>query len=344
MCINHTLLFKTAKYLFNSYQNTTYQNFTSVLQLKFMAANGAINITNITVKENGTAKPTEDFLNISVIDDADGDGLYDTGETKYNTSAQITDNGSVRIEVPNLYVNDTKNVLIAINTTTPTTGRTLVFEVNQTLGVGYNATGNVSLQTPYSTKNVTSPGTTISNSITIKSGFPIILGEGWNLISTPLMPTNNATSEVVSDIAANLESVWAYRYNETAGKFEWLVYTPGEGYDTLNYMDAGWGYWVNMKNPDTLVIEGTFFPTGGEEVPPTYDVYTGWNLIGFHSLEDKNASVYLANLKDSSGTATWSTLYKYPHGGPYEQILADEKMERGYGYWLSMRANGTIIP
>jgi len=323
--------------------NTTV-NFTSILQLKFTAANGAIDIANITVKENGTAVNGTDFTLLSVIDDADNDGVYDTGETKYNTTAALSDdNGTARIEVPNLYVDGTKNVLITINTTTPTTDRTLVFEVNQTLGVGYNATGNVSLQTSYSTKNVTSPGTTISNSITIVAGFPITLGNGWNLISTPLMPTNNAMSTVISDISSNLESVWAYRYNETAGNFEWLVHTPGAGYDTLNYMDAGWGYWMNMNNADTLVIDGTFFPTG-EEVPPTYKVYEGWNLIGFHSLTNKNASVYLANLKDSSGAATWSTLYRYPHGGPYDQITADEQMTRGDGHWVSMRADGTIIP
>ena len=169
--------------------------------------------------------------------------------------------------------------------------------------------------------------------------IPLYASSGWNLISTPLTPLNDSIENVTANISANLTSVWAYRYNDTSGSMEWRSYTPGDGFDKLNNFEAGWGYWVRMTSNGTLTIKGTFLPIGGEGDLPEYKVYTGWNLIGFHSKTNELASTYLTTKLGDD----W-TLYKYPFGGDYVQILAAQDMERGYGYWLHRNANGTILP
>ena len=209
----------------------------------------------------------------------------------------------------------------------------------------YTTTGNYTV-----TLNVTdcvgNNGTdTLLVSVTQETfDIQLVHSSGWNLISTPLMPLNDSIENVTANIAANLTAVWAYRYNSTSGSMEWLSYSPAPASDTLHHIEAGWGYWVSVTSDDTLTIKGTFFPTGTTP-PPTYDVYTGWNLIGFHSQANKNASIYLSNLYSTQGAPLWSTLYKYTAPiGPYVSIGENVLMTKGDGHWLSMKVNGTITP
>jgi len=407
----------------------------AVLNLSFNATRGAIDIENITLMENGTANVNYsagagsdyDITNVSVWMD----------DTAYNTTANFTaENGSLIIETttPQLVISSSKIVTIKVNTTgNLTAGETLFFEVNQTLGVGYNATGNVS---SYTNLNYTLNGT-INNTMTAAkvppnitaivptdttpsdeidatrtfkvnvsqavnvsweingtvvqtnssvaantwcnytntsakkgvwnvsavvsnvngtdmqtwiwtvSEFSISLSSGWNLISLPIMPDNDAIESVTADIQDNLDTrygIWAYNASPALPEADrWSAYKPGAPAD-LTKMTAGKGYWVRMNVSDTLIPEGTFFPVG-REAPPTYKVYTGWNLIGFHATANKNASDYLSNLYSTEGAKLWSTLYKYTApDGPYVWVGESDNMERGYGYWLSMKTDGEIIP
>ena len=310
-------------------------NYRGVLQLIFNAPNGPINVDNITVKENGTATPSTDFTNISIINDTDGDGKYDSGEVFYNSTAWITsDNGVVVINTSGLVVNGTYTILVAVNTTgNISAGDILRFEVNQTLGVGYNATGNVSRLTPYSINNGT-----INNSITVSGGFGIDLIAGWNLISLPLIPNNDSIENVTSEIRGNIApntSIWWY---DTLNS-KWKSYNPEKPVNTLTKMTAGedgvavYSYWINMAQRDTLVVNGSFWYP--KQIPPTYPVYTGWNMIGFHSKTNINASEYLAGL-------TWTSMYQYQNE-EYTRISPSDTMYRGYGYWLYVPSNGTIV-
>ncbi|MDI6889065.1 MAG: DNRLRE domain-containing protein [Methanocellales archaeon] len=172
-------------------------------------------------------------------------------------------------------------------------------------------------------------------SFTVKATYyEIALELGWNLISLPVIPENSSIEAVLEGVP-NVVSVWAY----DAASETWYVYSSVDAANTLTEMKDGIGYWVMMDGSAYLVVRGvTMYP--GAQVPPSYPVYEGWNLIGFKSTEEMPAEEYLASV--------WSLFEKpwtYPIGyDPGEGFYTTKYMAPGQGYWLYMAKDGVIIP
>jgi len=315
------------------YNDTAATN-VEVLKLNFSAPIGAINITNITLTENGTATikdPSRGIQNVSVW----------FNDVQYNnTEGWPTENGTLVLELNHsglgLIVDGAANpVTIKVNTTTSIeTNQTIRFKLNRSFGTGYNATCNASLQTPYS--NETGE---INNTITVQAKevvTKIQLYEGWNLISLWLVPSNTSIEAVTSEIAGNYDSIWAY---DGCDK-DWDSYKSGWPSD-LTTMTAGWGYWINVTTACNLSVDGTFLPSGANVTMPTYRVCEGWNLIGFHSEnETVNASTYLSGVTWKEPMYKWNAQTK-----SYEYIRPSTTLVRGEGYWLIVtETEATIYP
>ena len=308
--------------------------YVEVLKLNFNATRGPIDIMNITLREEGTAKvsaPNRGVKNISVWMDG----------TAYNTTAVFTvENGTLIINTttPQLVVDGLKTITIKVNTTKNLTVReTLFFEVNRSLGTGYNATCNESRKTPYSIETGE-----INNTITV--GVPPIpveqigLDVDWNLISLWLIPDNTSIDAVTADIQDNLYGVYYYdAYTRT-----WKAYFPDWGVagSNLKTMTAGLGYWIKMDAVDTLPVRGYFAPPG-PVTPPSYSIYEGWNLIGFHSeREDITARTYFG----TQGTH-WRSIFKWNNQtDSYTSVKPTTILNQGEGYWLAALKNYTVYP
>jgi hypothetical protein len=135
----------------------------------------------------------------------------------------------------------------------------------------------------------------------------------------------------------NVDGVYIY----DALNATWVYNVSGHG--DLTNITAGKGYWFQMNASETLTIHGSFLPAG--ETPPTYPVYTGWNLIGFHSLSADIPYDYLSNVRGNYA----SKMYGYKNGAWVTVNNADvsdgaDELEPGYGYWLYMQQNGIITP
>jgi hypothetical protein len=167
--------------------------------------------------------------------------------------------------------------------------------------------------------------------------YDIGLVPGWNLISLPLIPTNDSIQNVTAGIQNKINTSYGIWYYGSSTP-KWFSYTPGGSFD-LTKMQAGKGYWIYMDSSTTLTVTGSFLPA--RALPPEYSVYTGWNLIGIHAQTDKTASDYLANL-GIYGTG-WSSLFKYT-AGQYASISSTGTMDLGNGFWLYAPRNGTLIP
>jgi len=89
-----------------------------------------------------------------------------------------------------------------------------------------------------------------------------------------------------------------------------------------------------MNAADTLIVEGVELPLP-PEVPPTYTVFEGWNLIGFKSCTPRTASDYLAAI-----VGKWTVMYD----GQGQRVWLGDYMEPGCGYWLAANNPGTIYP
>jgi len=182
------------------------------------------------------------------------------------------------------------------------------------------------------------------------TGVEIDLVVGWNLISLPLIPDDADISEVISATTLASEDVsnvvMVRAYDPATGEFPY--HTPATGSGELTVMEDGVGYWVFMNEADTLTITGRQWPTPPMELPSSYDVVVGWNLIGFRSMvempdydvvEEGVEVGYLANI-----AGTYPVLWSYDaFAGAYSNVK-NGLMEVGHGFWIWMTEPGTIVP
>jgi len=170
------------------------------------------------------------------------------------------------------------------------------------------------------------------------TAYNLDLEEGWNLISLPLIPDDEDIATILADITDNVSQVRTFLY-ESGGLVEY-VWMEGGLVGALDEMVDGQGYWIEMTLAKTLVINGSEQPSPGGAMP-AYDVYEGWNLIGFKSVGTDTATDYLGSVVD-----TMQRLYGYNAVGDYYITLQDDDgdLEPGQGYWLAVSADGTIYP
>ncbi len=149
---------------------------------------------------------------------------------------------------------------------------------------------------------------------------------GWNLISLPLVPTNNDTSAVLSTMSGNYSAV--YRYNAETKEFEDV---------TTGTMDPGIGYFVNVTTTCTWSYEGT---------PPytsmSIDLKQGLNMIGWLNCSKQISGNLTSIAGKYNYNARWNAGYEVyePHA---PEIFNDfEMMDRGNGYWIAAKEDCTL--
>jgi len=175
----------------------------------------------------------------------------------------------------------------------------------------------------------------IPATVTVEQGVfekeSIDLVEGWNLISLPLIPLDSDIEVVLAGIMDDVISVWYW-----AGS--WDTFVPDAPSD-LQKMEDGKAYWINMEAAQTLNLAGTEMPKGAE-LPPTYDVVAGWNMVGVKATNNVTAADYLYGtdyvriygFKDGA----WFTIPGPNYNTP--------EMVPGLGYWVAFTEPGTIYP
>jgi hypothetical protein len=174
------------------------------------------------------------------------------------------------------------------------------------------------------------------NLTTMKPG-PIIanftvLKEGWNLISTPLEPSEESITKLLESLEGLYDNVmW---FNDTAGHQEWGHYhvdkTPNADLFGPNLTS---GIWVNITAAgDTIFYHNGTLPVQNQSVI----IYPGWNLVGYPSLTERNLSAALYNLNLGSDIeSVWT--YDAESGG-WIKLKGSDQMRIGQGYWMYSKA------
>ncbi|KAF1078714.1 NosD domain-containing protein [Methanogenium sp. MK-MG] len=168
----------------------------------------------------------------------------------------------------------------------------------------------------------------------VEGDMTLSLRDGWNFVSTPknLAPGNN-TVAIFGDVDSAGHSVYAYSPEES-----WQQMT---GTDTISPLDGIWLY-----SNGTASVSFTF-DTETLETPPVKRLTTGWNAVGFSDTTAAPAKDALISVKDhwaillgfDSGTQAYTTSVINGAGNSH----ADTRdMQPGDGYWLFMRADGTL--
>ena len=184
--------------------------------------------------------------------------------------------------------------------------------------------------------------------IFVVNRFTVNLRPGWNLVSTPLILKDADMDAVLSHLVIHdtVKAVVTAK-NENAGEpdvYTWQQWIPG---DAMTF-EHGQGYWINMKAADSLTFVGAW-KSVGPVTPPEYQVYEGWNLIGYthwgqptaHWIGDKLVADYLGMPLAPSVEAMW----RYDAWSEtYVPVNLMDTMIKGVGYWLASSDGGSINP
>jgi len=182
-------------------------------------------------------------------------------------------------------------------------------------------------------------GPAVSTIILVPKGtwYPIVLHEGWNLVSLPLIPNNTATSSIYSLIlkqgAAGVTVT--YGFDNTAKS--WIM--------NPTTMADGKGYWIYMKAYDVLIVQGLPTPEP-PALPTTYHLPAGWCLAGFTETTSMEADVYLESLEPGSyfrwlyvwdaAAQSWTMVDTRPES---TDLLAP-----GQAFWIYLYQDQDLIP
>jgi hypothetical protein len=150
------------------------------------------------------------------------------------------------------------------------------------------------------------------------------LNTGWNLKSMYKEPEVTDISTVLGSISDKVISVWAYVNGQ------WQVYDPANpGFSDLTVMEAGKGYWINMREDAILNISGS--------VPSNpIAISIGWNLVGYNSGTVQDIAEALTSI-EGQYISVWAYIdgqwQVYDPANPgFSDLLL---MEPGYGYWIN---------
>jgi parallel beta-helix repeat protein len=152
------------------------------------------------------------------------------------------------------------------------------------------------------------------------------LSEGVNLISVPLVQSNESLQTVLQTVS--YDNVWSYDpINQ-----EWKSVMKSKPHGgTLQHLNLTMALWINVTEKSNLTVAGI--------VPmlTVLQLWPGWNLVGFPSF---NSTYAVGNLKAETGT-TRVEAFDQLNPPYFLKSLADgDTLQTGYGCWIRM---GTAV-
>jgi len=167
----------------------------------------------------------------------------------------------------------------------------------------------------------------------------IPLHEGWNLVSMAVRPVDTAIEYVLSNIAGQYRTVYAWRNGE------WHLYDPAAiPPGTLTALDETHGFWIDMIGPATLNIVGKHLVQ-----PSAVPLDPGWNLIGYPGWTGRALPDALSHF----GVSSFTLVYGYGIDGPTAWLRYDPlapawsnslaEMAPGSGYWVRVEEEATWL-
>jgi hypothetical protein len=158
--------------------------------------------------------------------------------------------------------------------------------------------------------------------------FSMVLKQGWNLISIPLVQSDTSLSSVLRSIQGKYDAV---QWNDiTDSKKPWKHHKIGKPYgNDLFEINVTMGFWIHITPPgNTIFLYNGTQPT----VNQTIQLYEGWNLVGYPSLTSYNRTKGLNNL--TFGTEV-DAIWTYEAATQkWKEFDPSDYFELGRGYWM----------
>ncbi|MFC1969202.1 hypothetical protein ACFLVF_01770 [Chloroflexota bacterium] len=166
-------------------------------------------------------------------------------------------------------------------------------------------------------------------------GWCCQLDDGVNLISLPLIPTTSDPAVMLATVDFSQAAMYV------ADGEDWWYYNDAAPSDPEFLFADGQGYFIIMDTAGELCFDGYEISAPGEVgMPPSYDVVTGWNLVGFKSTTPKLPSEYLAGI-----AGKYVMIYGFADGAYFiAGSPGHEYLQPCQGYWVAVVDAGTIYP
>ncbi len=159
--------------------------------------------------------------------------------------------------------------------------------------------------------------------------FYIQLYEGWNLISIPLIQLDTDLLDVLDSINGSYDAVQWYNAGDNSDHWKHNhILKPSQLNDLVD-IDHKMGFWVHVTQPGGILLQCSgIIPSENQSIT----LKSGWNLVGYPSLNNKSRILALNNLTfESEVDAIWT----YNASSQlWEQIDEFDYFERGRGYWI----------
>jgi parallel beta-helix repeat protein len=155
------------------------------------------------------------------------------------------------------------------------------------------------------------------------------LSEGPNLISIPLVQSNDGVETVLQTV--EWDKAWSY--NSSQQRWKWsMKFKPYPG--ELARVDLSMGLWVNVTQESNLTLAGI--------VPSStaISLHDGWNLVGFPSFQQDYT---VGDLKVSVGAERVEGFDALVPPYFLKLLMDGDTLQTGFGYWVKTTGETTWI-
>ncbi len=170
--------------------------------------------------------------------------------------------------------------------------------------------------------------------ISLHEGMIINSSQGWNLMSTPLILIEIEIQEVLQSLENHFDAVQWYNVTDSNDPWKHFHTSKPPQINDLNEIDHTIGFWIHIIDPagTILVLNGTRPST-----PQYISLNSGWNLVGYPSLSNKNRTEALNNL--TFGTHV-DAIWTYNAGAQkWEEVGELNYFVMGKGYWIHAKTD-----
>lgn len=188
--------------------------------------------------------------------------------------------------------------------------------------------------------------------VQVKADETLSLKSGWNLLGSKF--TMTISNSPFSD-PEKITSIW--KWAKGSDSETWAVYIPGpdggaayasaKGFQHLQGLEAGEGFWVNSKKDQILTIQGN------PVIVAKFSLGSGWNLKGLSTdkavdvpslFKDGDKFTSIWSWDTSGDQATWAVYLVNQDTQSYASqkgFKVLDKIEPGQGFWVNVKAGGT---
>jgi parallel beta-helix repeat protein len=155
------------------------------------------------------------------------------------------------------------------------------------------------------------------------------LYEGWNLISIPRILIETDPGTVLSSISGSYKTIQWYNSTDLNDPWKHNCTTKPQHLNDFDSIDHVVGFWIYITEPGGVTLEYSGPQPGA---PQNIPLHTGWNMVGFPSLSNKDRTTALNNLDfgtevdaiwtHDAATQTWG------------EVDESDSFFLGKGYWI----------